>query len=514
MPTRLASDKQGAKRTRVASKEYDDCNNDYNTKGDTVNTVVKIDHSYTEPNLTETIGTELDTITPDTTSINLAFKPTLPPSATCSHTHHRDVVVLLDLTISMAGNGIVGLRTVMSNFDRLLTQAMLKESLSTEEQRAARANMNIMFAFFGSSVGIFEGVKGFVSAESGKLNKCLKLIAPQLKCRMNSTNIEDGIQFGCESLLARFNKKLAQDRQRGICRTASIVLVTDGSPNQGRTDASEIILRHVGPHQATATSMLDEQQENQPISIPISTFAVGLGDSVDARFLSTLVDKTGFWHYAADPRDPSEAFSKTLGVIATAKAPYVVRADVTIIRGNEERDTSTTRFNFGMMTSKNLNPIIIGACAPNDLQIGDKLRCTINIGRFHTDSITIDVSHKPAKSTKRLFAQTKEVESSLDMLRYQILNNPQRAYEHTLHAYAASPVAIEHINATMNLMAHSQGFGTRDSFVEHLSCQPTMDYVPIQHTYESCLGGIPLHGPQMPSLVHSFEASFSQSSFS
>lgn len=447
------------------------------------------------------IDTKFSSISADATEVEVAFKPII--QSNFQSNQRKDVVILLDLTCSMEGNGIIGLKTVVANFDRLLTQTMVKENLSAEDQTTARANMSVMFAFFGSAVGIFEGVDDFVSAESEQLNNCIELITPRLKCFMNYTNIEQGIEFAGNLLASRSQEKRLEDIEHGISRTSSIVLVTDGSANAGARNAGDIISRHVGSHKTTISSF--EKQ--------VSVFAIALGNSVNATFLSTLVDNTGFWHYAADPRDPSEAFEKTLGVIAMAKAPYVVRADVTVLRDGKEQATATTFFNFGMLTSKNFaNPRIIGACVPA-VQIGDKLRCTIKIGAFYTDSITVDVAETAVQSTGRLFVETTEIDASLAMLKKQMLDDPTTAYKNTISTYSSNPMALGRIQATMTLMATSQGFEDRDSFVNHLSAQSTMDYVsdPSKSSFDgSRSGSTP---SPLPSIVHSVEASFSQSSF-
>jgi len=462
------------------------------------------DEGAKKPHVDVTIDTKLSEISLETAAIEIAFQPALPPqSAAFAHMQQRDVVVLLDLTFSMKGPGIAGLKTVMANFDNLITHTLGNATLTPDERAVARQCTNISFLGFGNATKAFEDVEHFVSATSENLSRCTDLITSQLECYMASTNIEQAVKFASDLLKTRFEAKRFDDVQRGVSRSGSIVLITDGAPNSGCVDGEAIIDAHVGKKYVHVPGGADTPVHASLLP-PISTFAIAIGADTAPDFLSKLVEQTGFWHFVSTPTDPMIAFERTIGVIVTAAAPYIIALDAVVVRPcGVEQEKSTTLFNFGMLGTNTLEPTIVKIPVPANAAIGDTIRCTVKIGSFFEKEIVIDVSGVEVASTRLLFDETKQVKESLALLKQQLLENPATAYESTRSRFASNHTALRRVDATIDLLASARGFGSRERFLDDLSQCPTMDY---QRSQSSTTDG----GRRPSSMRHSVQSSFSQ----
>ena len=451
----------------------------------------------------ELIAAEFAAVCMNDTTIELALRPILPPNDVAVHTK-RKVVIALDHSGSMKGAGLVGLQTFVSNFDKLITLDMRNRSISAEEEEIFRRNTEVLFVYFGDHTGTYKGASDFVPATSVELENVLKIVKPQLDAELGYTNIEDAIAVSERKLAARFRATHDEDVSQGFARLGAIILVTDGVPNGGNCDPHSIVKKHIGTNVSNIHSF----------ETPISLFAVGVGDHVSPTFLSSLVEDTGFWNYAEDPHDLIKAFSKTFGAVITALSPFVVRVTTTVLRnGDDEAASTTTCTNRGVVSSESTDSIIVKAFLPPDTAMPhDTVRFTVRMAGYFSASLTMPVVGSgnsaripvPKPSNSKLFKEARENLSCLEMLKEEMVKNPSAAYGVVTEAFANNPVALKRIDGTIDLLAESQRFRDRPSFLEALSSQPTMSYQP------SFASPAPFGAAPTPSFSHSLESSLSR----
>ena len=469
----------------------------------------------------------LTALSVDSTDLALAVAPALV--ATPPVLPPRDLVVLLDVTYSMERDGITGLKTIMINLDKLITQLLNQEGIAPERHGAYRSSLNILFLWFGSVAGPFEGNLAhaqeetedstletlFTSASSDSLVAEVGRIEKDLACSQGYTNIEAAISYACDALADRFDRYRDADRANGVLLTGSILLVTDGSPNIGEYRAETIVHRHVGLSRVTPDSTPSGMAGNgptpdHPFRQPVSVFAIGLGNSMAPEFLTALTQDTGFWCFVSDPTDPTTAFKKTFGVVLTSVAPKVVKIECVAHRGDDVIvDTrTTTHYNLGLVpNTKPLEPFLVHGVLPHGLAVGDVVRCTVTVPGLEY-SATAEIPVRDAAVNvggPGLFVRTEEVERSMRELRKALHDPHVNGYEAVRASFSHNPVALTRIDATMDLVAQSMRLPDRQALLN-----------PPPHPF-STFAADPLsyYGSTAatmyaPSFHHSFEASFSQ----
>lgn len=473
------------------------------------------------------------TLSVDSTDLAIAVAPTRP--ATPSILPPRDLVVLLDVTFSMEGAGILGLRTIMLNLDKLITQLLDKEGIAPQRHDAYRRSLNVLFLWFGYTTEPFEHDNRhlvgdddddtleslFTSASTESLTAEVERVYGALKCSQNRTNIDGAVSYACDALRDRFDRYRDADRANGVVRTGSILLVTDGSPNLGEHRAELIVSRHVGASRVTPDSIPSGMAGNgpfddSPFQQPVSVFAIGLGASMEASFLTALTQDTGFWCFAVDPVDPTTAFAKTFGVVVTSIAPKTVKVECVVHRGDAViLDTATTTHcNMGLIAdTKPLDPFVVHGVLPRDLEVGDVLRCTVSVpgaGYCEVVDVLVGDAAVPVGAASGLFVRTDEVERSMRELR-TLLNKPGiDGYETVRASFAHNDVALARIDATMDLVAQSMRLEDRHALRAHLQAVPTPSFMEPPSLGSSKSGCATMCAP---SFHHSIEASFSQSGF-
>ena len=65
--------------------------------------------------------------------------------------------------------------------------------------------------------------------------------AKQMTFKGKRTNFEKAVQYAAEQFRARFEAKAAEDAAENVVRLPCLVLLTDGSVSQGKTEAATIL---------------------------------------------------------------------------------------------------------------------------------------------------------------------------------------------------------------------------------------------------------------------------------
>lgn len=382
---------RAAKRPRVAS---------YNFAPKEDNTVVDIaKEEELDDSCDPGVEAEFNVISEDSKYIKIAVKPPTTPQNLVV-----DVIVGCDATASMNGLGDEGLINTLTNFDVLVEKSLKK----IKDSERIRRSTNINFFKFGENAYAFDDEnEGFFSLDA--LKPVAKSIAKTITFEECFTNFENATNFAANIAKTRAQAMAAQDLANGIHRVFAFVLITDGGVNDGERCPTAII--------NSANKTLSDVNAS-----PFSVFAIGLGDSTKASFLSRFCS-TGFWKHVEDPTNPADAFEATVGRIFSTINSYTIQSEIQIERGGEMVAHESHSKHFGLLNEATCRARIVKIPVPEGARLGDKLKIKTKIGFGNEYEITVDIGavSKSTENPKRLYNEAIDLENAVKNLKDQIL---------------------------------------------------------------------------------------------
>ena len=374
-----------------------------------------------------------------------AIKP--PPDVARSEKLVVDVVVLIDDSASMENDNGYAVRGVLHRFEELV-KACVGQTDDGATQPTALRSTNVKFCKFGNTA---MSLGDFVSCGPSGLKEAAASACRALTFRDRCTNTQAAMEFAGKVLRRRLEDAYDDDVANGVTRVPCVLLVTDGTPNEGEKNAALI-------HRNVYNALSDSCRGVEPI-----VFAIGISQSTNphddgsASFLSRIVGRHGYWKHASSRTNISRAFWWTFGTILNAVDVYRARTTVCIERGGatlSEDDVfgcvSVSNAFFGLYSEDARRGRFVDVLVPRAARVGDVLVATTRFGRDVCDahvattrvavveksyaSVTNDTNddtnddtnagtNAGTNATLELFDETKAIEDGIEELKKSIASN-------------------------------------------------------------------------------------------
>jgi hypothetical protein len=438
-------------------------------------------------------------------TLQLAFKASMP--ATREHTQVRDVICGLDNTRSMETHGAdEGLVNTVHNFGSLVDMCMKDAFGSTEEGKRAQEGSRattLLHAFrFGNDCASLHG-ESFFPLTRDAIAENIPKIEEGMNFSDGSTNIEEAVLHAGRLANKRLEDMLAHDLANSIDRRVCIVLLTDGSPNEGSRDPEHIL------HNLDLTA--DK-------TLPI--YGIGLGTNTNPLFLSEIC-RNGFWKHVDDPAEPKEAFDATLGYIVKAIGECEIDLRVSLERDGKvvpgAQNQFETKRSFGLVTAdKHRARVLRDLALPFDTKAGDTLIIDYKfstVGERSVAKIEVTAHDHPDPPIHEnmvvgLMKEAEDIESMMDAMRTSITRGStvDDASQELMTTFRRSSAVQSQIRRVAEICEQSL------SCLSYASSVGTASFLPPR--MPGLVRSDPVHPSALPPLEPSYSVFEAESSFS